>query len=205
MKFKLASLILTNSYDTSQASSLANATVKKLGMEPEHDPAQLSKFIGPPINQCFVEVYNMDQALIEQAVSLYRVEYDLRGRFNAVAYPNMKKTLDVLKEKGYLLAVGTLKHESLAQDMMTHFGFDHYFDSIRGSDLNSHLSKADIIQLVLQDLSVRAEDAVLIATRSHQKGARIGVALFVDTFAFLRIQEDSMLQSVQTSCSLCSD
>ncbi|NLK05620.1 MAG: HAD hydrolase-like protein [Spirochaetales bacterium] len=210
MNFKLAIFDLDGTLMNTSAGifSSANATVKKLGMEPEHDPAQLSKFIGPPINQCFVEVYNMDQALIEQAVSLYRVEYDLRGRFNAVAYPNMKKTLDVLKEKGYLLAVGTLKHESLAQDMMTHFGFDHYFDSIRGSDLNSHLSKADIIQLVLQDLSVRAEDAVLIGDTIHdQKGAaESGVAFIAVDYGFGfpkgTPKEDSMLAMVSSADEL---
>ncbi|MDD3057244.1 MAG: HAD hydrolase-like protein [Sphaerochaeta sp.] len=188
MNFKLVIFDLDGTLMNTSAGifSSANATVEKLGMKPEHDPSQLSKFIGPPINQCFVEVYNMDQALIEQAVALYRVEYDKNGRFNAEAYPNMKETLTALKEKGYQLAVGTLKHESLAQGMMTHFGFDHYFDSIRGSDLNSHLSKADIIRLVLNDLNVRAEDAVLIGDTIHdQKGAaEAGIAFIAVDYGF---------------------
>jgi phosphoglycolate phosphatase len=207
MNFKLVIFDLDGTLMNTSAGifSSANASVVKLGLEPEHDPAQLSKFIGPPINQCFIEVYNLEQSLIEQAVAIYRVEYEQHGRFNAVAYPNMKETLKALKEKGYQLAVGTLKHESLAQGMMTHFGFDRYFDSIRGADLNSHLSKADIIKLVLQDLSIRAEDAVLIGDTIHdQKGAaEAGVAFIAVDYGFGfpkgSPKEESMLAMVSTT------
>ncbi|MGE4454087.1 MAG: HAD hydrolase-like protein [Sphaerochaeta sp.] len=174
MNFKLAIFDLDGTLMNTSPGifASANATVEKLGLPPEHDVNQLSKFIGPPITQCFVKVYNLDPSLIEEAISLYRVEYDTHGRFNAQPYPGIPQLLSDLKNKGYLLAVGTLKYEELARQMLEHFNLDGYFDSIRGADLDSTLSKADIVHNVLKDLSIEAKDAVLIGDTLHdQNGA----------------------------------
>ncbi|MGE4583722.1 MAG: HAD hydrolase-like protein [Sphaerochaeta sp.] len=201
MKFKLAIFDLDGTLMNTSPGifATANVAVQQLGLPPENNPQQLSKFIGPPINQCFINVYNLDPSLIEQAVELYRKEYDERGRFNAFAYPGMKETLQSLKDRGYLLAVGTLKLEPLANQMMEHFGFAHFFDSIRGADSASRLSKADIIKNVLQDLTVPADQAVLIGDTVHdQVGAQQAGVSFIAVdygFGFPKGQqkEDSML------------
>lgn len=188
MNFKLAIFDLDGTLMNTSPGifATANATVQQLGLEPVHDPKQLSKFIGPPITQCFVKVYDMDPSLIDQAVVLYRKEYNERGMFNACVYDHMVETLQVLKKQGYLLAVGTLKYELLAAQMLEHFGLASYFDSIRGADASSSLSKADIVQNVLDDLGVAKEDAVLIGDTTHdQKGAaESGVAFIAVDWGF---------------------
>lgn len=188
MNFKLAIFDLDGTLMNTSSGifASANATVVQLGLEPEHDPRQLSKFIGPPITQCFVKVYDLDPALIEQAVILYRKEYDEHGRFNAEPYEHIVETLEELKKRGYLLAVGTLKYEKLAQQMMEHFGLAPYFDSIRGADASSTLSKADIVRKVLDDLGVAQSDAVLIGDTTHdQKGAiEAGIAFIAVDWGF---------------------
>ncbi len=158
----------------------ANATVEKLGLPPEKDPEQLKKFIGPPIKQCFVNVYDLDPALIDKAVEIYRGEYDSYGRINAQPYPGIAQTLSKLKENGFLLAVGTLKGESLAKQMLEYFQLSEYFKSIRGSDQHSTLSKADIVNNVLSDLKIDAKDAVLIGDTIHdQEGAKQAGVSFI--------------------------
>lgn len=188
MNFKLAIFDLDGTLMNTSPGifATANTTVQQLGLEPEHDPKQLSKFIGPPITQCFVKVYDMDPSLIDQAVVLYRKEYNERGMFNASVYDQMAETLQALKKQGYLLAVGTLKYELLAAQMLKHFGLAPFFDSIRGADASSSLSKADIVQNVLDDLGVAKEDAVLIGDTTHdQKGAaESGVAFIAVDWGF---------------------
>ncbi len=51
MNFKLAIFDLDGTLMNTSPGifASANATVERLGLEPEHDPKQLSKFIGPPI------------------------------------------------------------------------------------------------------------------------------------------------------------
>ncbi len=188
MNFKLAIFDLDGTLMNTSPGifASANATVERLGLEPEHDLKQLSKFIGPPITHCFVKVYDLDPSLIDQAVVIYRKEYDEHGRFNATPYEKIEDTLDALKKSGYLLAVGTLKYEPLARQMMEHFGLAPYFDSIRGANESSSLSKADIVRKVLDDLGVQRQDAVLIGDTTHdQKGAEeAGVAFIAVDWGF---------------------
>ncbi len=210
MSFKLAIFDLDGTLmDTSPGIfASANATIEKLGLPPEHNPEQLRKFIGPPITQCFVKVYDLDPSLIDKAVSIYRMEYNQHGRFGAKPYCGMEETLKELKRRGYLLAVGTLKYEPLASEMMEYFGLAPYFDSIRGSDAASSLSKADIINMVLLDLNVKAQETVLVGDTIHdQIGAQQAGVAFIAVdygFGFPRGQhkEDSMYAVVDSAKAL---
>ncbi|MDT4762327.1 HAD hydrolase-like protein [Sphaerochaeta sp. PS] len=212
MKFKLAIFDLDGTLmDTSAGIfATANKAVELVGRPPEHDIKQLSKFIGPPIVQCFINTYNLDEELIESAIGHYREEYVARGQFNAIEYPGIKETLAKLKEKGYLLGVGTLKTESLALTMMSHFGFEPYFSSIRGADMSSKLSKADIVNMVLKDLGIDPSEAVLIGDTIHdEEGAKEANVSFIAVdygFGFPRGQQrtDSMLAVVSSPQELLS-
>ncbi|NBK21748.1 MAG: HAD family hydrolase [Spirochaetia bacterium] len=212
MKFKLAIFDLDGTLmDTSSGIfATANRAVELVGRKPVHDISQLSKFIGPPINQCFVHTFNLEEDLIAEAIEHYRKEYDLRGQFGAKEYPSMKNTLEKLKDRGYLLAVGSLKTESLVLSMMDHFGFAPYFSSIRGGDIAGSLSKADIVNNVLADLNVDATDAVLIGDTVHDeegaKGANVSFIAVDYGFGFPRGQQktDSMMAVVSSPDELLS-
>jgi len=212
MKFKLAIFDLDGTLmDTSSGIfATANRAVELVGRKPVHDISQLSKFIGPPINQCFVHTFNLEEDLIAEAIEHYRKEYDLRGQFGAKEYPSMKNTLEKLKDRGYLLAVGSLKTESLVLSMMDHFGFAPYFSSIRGGDMAGSLSKADIVNNVLADLNVDATDAVLIGDTVHDeegaKGANVSFIAVDYGFGFPRGQQKtpSMMAVVSSPDELLS-
>lgn len=164
----------------------ANRTIEQLGMEPVVDEAQLSKFIGPPIYQCFVDVYDLDPSLIDEAIEIYRKEYDLSGRYQATPYSGIKETLDTLQQRGYRMGVATLKYQPLARLMLEHFGLASYFEVIYGSDDASSLSKADIITSVLSTMEVAAAEAVLIGDTVHdENGAQeSGVAFIAVDYGF---------------------
>lgn len=188
MRYKLAIFDLDGTLmDTSEGIfATANKTVIQLGYEAVEDEAQLSKFIGPPIHQCFVAVYDLDPSLIEEAIDIYRVEYNRKGRYLARPYEGIEETLADLKSRGYRLAVGTLKYEPLAREMLGHFGLAHHFETIKGSDDSSSLSKADIVNAVLSELGVAATDAVLIGDTVHdEEGAReSGVSFIAVDYGF---------------------
>ncbi len=212
MKFKLAIFDLDGTLmDTSSGIfATANKAVELVGREPEHDISQLSKFIGPPIDQCFIHTYNLEEELIADAIEHYRKEYDLRGQYGAMEYPSIRNTLEKLKDRGYLLAVGSLKTENLVISMMDHFGLAHYFSSIRGGDPTGSLSKADIVNKVLSDLNIEAKDAVLIGDTIHDElGAKEANVSFIAVdygFGFPRGQQktDSMLAVVSRADELLS-
>ncbi|AEV30687.1 putative phosphatase [Sphaerochaeta pleomorpha str. Grapes] len=206
MKFKLVIFDLDGTLMNTSPGIFdsANKAMVQLGRQPESDVKQLSKFIGPPIIQCFKNTYNLEDEFIEQAVANYRVEYSLHGQYNAVAYPQIIETLAQLKERGYLLAVGTLKHEELATNMMQYFELAPFFSSIRGADMGSKLTKADIVKNVLSDLKIDPSDAVLIGDTTHDLiGAKDSGVKFVAVdygFGFPRGQQpiEGMLKVISS-------
>jgi phosphoglycolate phosphatase len=210
MKFKLVIFDLDGTLlNTSPGIfSSANNTMKQLGLQPEDDVNQLSKFIGPPIVQCFKKAFNLEDSLIKEAVEKYRIEYSLHGQYNAIEYPQVRETLVQLQAKGYLLAVGTLKHEEIATNMMNYFDFASFFSSIRGADIDSKLSKADIVGKVLEDLHIAPCDAVLVGDTLHDlEGAREAGVGFIAVdygFGFPRGQQviEGMLQIVSSPSEL---
>ena len=188
MKYTLAIFDLDGTLlDTSKGIfSTANKAVVALGQEAVTDEAQLAKFIGPPIARCFIDVYDLDRSLIDEAIEIYRAEYEARGRFLARVYDGIDETLGDLRRRGYRLAVGTLKYEPLARRMLEHFGLAHHFTSIRGSDDSLSLSKADIVNAVLSDVGAQREEAVLIGDTVHdEEGAKAsGVAFIAVDYGF---------------------
>ncbi len=171
MRYTLAIFDLDGTLlDTSEGIfSTANKAVIALGYEAVADVAQLSKFIGPPLTRCFVDVYDLDPSRIDDAIEIYRAEYEKSGRFLARAYDGIDETLTALRRRGYRLAVGTLKYEPLARRMLEHFGLAHHFDSIRGSDDSLTCTKADIVNAVLTELGVGREEAILIGDTIHDE------------------------------------
>ncbi|WP_320127888.1 HAD hydrolase-like protein [uncultured Sphaerochaeta sp.] len=212
MKYKLAIFDLDGTLMNTSPGIFASANhaMVELGLQPEDDIKQLSKFIGPPINQCFRNTYNLDESLIGKAVEAYRKEYFARGQYNAVIYPQLEQTLSQLQDRGCLLAVGTLKHEELATNMMHYFKLEKYFSSIRGADTESKLSKADIVRKVLEDLHIQNSEAILIGDTIHDlegaKGAGVGFIAVDYGFGFPLGQkrEEGMLAVIKHPKELLS-
>jgi len=146
----------------------ANKTREAMGLSREEDLSVMSRFIGPPIKDCFRVTYNMtDEKQIEEAVTIFRGFYTSHGMYQAVPFQGMKDTLKSLKDQGYLLAVGTMKHGSTAKAMMTHFGFDPYFDEVAGSDEHGVLTKGLIVQSLCEQFGVLPSEAVLVGDTMH--------------------------------------
>lgn len=175
MKFNLAIFDFDGTVmDTSSGIfATANAAIEYLGLQPETDRSILARFVGPPIRDSFVAVYNLEEALIDRAVEAYRVLYDEKGRFGAELYDGMLETLQTLRAHGYKTAIATLKPEHLVKQMTDHFGLDGYFDSIRGSDPHHKTNKAAVMRHVLEDLKTDCQKSVLIGDTPHdEEGAK---------------------------------
>ncbi len=71
--------------------------LKKVGIEEVHI-SELDSFIGPPIQQSFIERYNMSEGEVERAVFYFREYLKQRGLFENNVYEGILKLLQQLKK-----------------------------------------------------------------------------------------------------------
>ncbi len=90
-------------------------------------------FLGPTLQESFSRYFD-DQKIIDEIIDCYR-EYNHSHHEDFVTmYPSVKETLDVLKEKGYPLAVVTSKYSVAAYIGLDLFEITPYFDIVLGCD-----------------------------------------------------------------------
>ena len=146
--------------------------LKKYGII-EEDLWNLTKFIGPPLKESFMEFYGFSEEEGQKAVEYYREYYAPVGIYENQVYEGLEKMLAALKEKGLSLCVATSKPERFAKMILDHFHLDSYFDLIGGALMDGRTDKAEVISYVLAQLDTKKEKVVMVGDREHDVlGAR---------------------------------
>ncbi|MES9705701.1 HAD hydrolase-like protein, partial [Bacillus toyonensis] len=124
--------------------------LEKVGIEELH-VSELDSFIGPPIQQSFVERYNMNEGEVERAVFYFREYLKQRGLLENSVYEGILNLLKQLKDNGNRLFIATSKPTIFARQVIEHFQLTNYFEDIIGSNLNgTRIKKEEIIAHILQ-------------------------------------------------------
>ena len=77
----------------------------------------LLKFIGPPLQDSFMEYCGFDREQAAEAVRIFRSRYSTLGKFENTAAPGMAELCARLKERGYILALASSKPEEMCSDL----------------------------------------------------------------------------------------
>ena len=159
-------------YDTSQGIfHTANYTVAALGYEPVYDEKQLSKFVGPPLKECFKIVYGFeDEALLSRCVDVYRVEYEKVGMHLLHLYENIDTVLETLRRKGIKTGVCTLKYEKLACMIFEEQKTISLFDTVHGTDDFCTITKAECIRRAMKDVDALPDETLMVGDTMNDLG-----------------------------------
>ncbi len=133
----------------------------------------LKKYIGPPLVDTFKELIGEDKA--EEAVEKYRERFAAGGgMYENEIYPNVRQTLALLKEKGYILCTASSKPQVFVDKILEHFDIKKYFDFVGGASLDGTVSKKeDVINLVLQQTGIENSQVLMVGDRKFDlEGAR---------------------------------
>jgi len=135
----------------------------------EEDLDRLETFIGPPLQVSLAEQYGMDEAQIHQAIAYYRERFSKKGMYENKLYPQVTTLLANLKEQGYQLAVATSKPTIFAEQILSYFNLEQFFDLVVGSHLDGTRSaKGEIIAFVLESFSeVPRQHFIMIGDRKY--------------------------------------
>jgi phosphoglycolate phosphatase len=123
--------------------------------------------LGPPLRLSFRRLLNTnDEALIEQAVAIYRERFSTIGLFENQVYPGIPELLSALRENDFKLYVVTTKPKVFAGRIIEHFQLAHRFEAIYGTELNGQFdNKADLIEFILKTRLLRGEETMMVGDK----------------------------------------
>ena len=101
--------------------------LKHFGMT-ETDQKKMERFIGPPLLESFQREYGFSEEKSNQAIKIYRERYAKKGVYECELYPEVKATLQILKEKGIRLGVASSKPERFCKKILEYLQIAQYFE-----------------------------------------------------------------------------
>src|SRR5262245_25330337 len=130
---------------------------------------ELCRYIGPPLRSAFVELLgSRDEAVLDEAVRLYRERFSTVGLFENDVYEDVPQGLRDLRAAGHLLWVVTSKPQEYAERILVHFGLRELFESVYGSDLSGARSdKRELVGHVLACERFTGDAPVMVGDRKH--------------------------------------
>ena len=136
--------------------------LKKYGIN-ETDMTVLKSFVGPPLNQQFINCYNFSHEQSLEAVKYFREYYTDKGILENEMYEGMDGVLQKLKEQGKFLMVATSKPEKFAHNILAQHDLEKYFDFIGGSFTDgSRITKIQVLDYVLKTNEIKNPQEVLM-------------------------------------------
>ncbi len=135
----------------------------------------LKTFVGPPLKERFIQVYNFTQEQALEAVREYQRYFVSKGMFENKVYPGITAMLDRLAKKDKKLVVATSKPEVFARRILEYFGLDRYFMFVGGSSLDdTRKQKNEVISYILQNMHINdVSELVMVGdTKYDVVGAR---------------------------------
>lgn len=148
-----------------------NYALEHFGAQPK-PLCQLTKYIGPPLRDSFAELLGEEKA--EAAVAKYRERFSVTGLYENAIYPNVKETLELLQQEGYILCTASSKPQIFVEKILKYFEIDKYFSIIGGASLDGKIGeKEDVINLVIEQLAADRKEIVMVGdTRFDLIGAQ---------------------------------
>lgn len=103
----------------------------------------LTRFIGPPLIDSFMEFYGFSLEAAREATDVYRERFAPIGKFENEVYEGIPEMLATLKNMKIKLAVASSKPEVFVEQILEHFNLLQYFDIVVGSLMNETRTKKD--------------------------------------------------------------
>ncbi len=140
----------------------------------EPDLKKLECFIGPPINVSLKNLYGFDDDKAWRGVAYYRERFLEKGIYENHPYDGIEDMLKELKSAGKTLAIATAKPQPQTDDIIKRYGYNKYFDVVKGPDASSKShTKADIVREVIEILNCDKSRTIMVGDKSHDiEGAK---------------------------------
>lgn len=145
---------------------------------PEITAEQMRSYVGPPVEESYSRNFGLIGEDLKKAVA-YHKEYAVKQGYRELRiYDGILELLKMLRDKGYLTAVATLKAQDTVEKIVDCFKIKKDFDFVAGVTVPT--SKSELISRCMAELHCRAEETVLIGDSEYDAlGAREAGADFI--------------------------
>ncbi|MFP7761885.1 HAD hydrolase-like protein [Marisediminicola sp. LYQ134] len=138
---------------------------------PVPSPADLLRYVGPPMLDSFRDFAGFDEQQSRHALSVYRTHYVATGLYDSRVYDGMPAVLEAVASSPLPVSLATSKPESAATLILDHFALAHHFDFLTGaSDDEVRSAKKDVVAEALARLSASGADVsnpIMVGDREH--------------------------------------
>jgi phosphoglycolate phosphatase len=143
-------------------------SLDRLGLTPPHED-HLTWCIGPPLRDSFSRLMNTsDDALLDQALALYRERYSTTGMFENELYPESIPALERVRDAGLRIFLATAKPRVFAVPILDHFGLTQFFHGVHGSELDGRFTnKGELIAHILHAENLDPTTTLMVGDRCH--------------------------------------
>ena len=133
------------------------------------DPAELRKFVGPPLKDSFERGLGYSPDVSEHAIAFYREYYnDMGGRLENSVYSGIEEMLSGLKTAGKKLIVATSKGIHGTEMVLEHFGLRKYFDFVAAANDTDRQHKTDVLRYAVSLCGANdVRKAVMVGDREN--------------------------------------
>jgi len=111
----------------------------------DYSVEMLDKFIGPPLQWGFKNLFGMNEQHVKLAVEYFREYYSDYGWRENVPYAGISELMEELHCEGKKLYIATSKLEKYALKIIQHFEFDKYIEQLTGADYSGIKATKSII------------------------------------------------------------
>ncbi|WAC50601.1 HAD hydrolase-like protein [Frigoribacterium sp. SL97] len=139
----------------------------------ENDPLALRRFVGPPLEHSFRDLYGFDAAAVTEAVGHYREHYADAGISQYRPYPGVGELLERLLAAGVELGVVTAKIQEFAEGALQTAGLRSSFTTVHGRAPDDVVAKVVTLRRAMQSRRAAPEQVVMIGDREHDVEAAL--------------------------------
>lgn len=128
----------------------------------------LEKFIGPPLQDGFKNLFGLNERNTQLAVDHFRTYFGEKGLYENEPYPGIIELLEELHLSGKKVFVVTSKLEKYAWMIIRHFGFDRYIDDLVGAEpTGKHSGKGQLISALMEKNRIGNSPKVVMVGDTH--------------------------------------
>ena len=132
------------------------------------DASTLRFFVGPPLEDSFIDFYGFTPEQADEAVRIYRERYFTKGVYENEVYPGTVEALTELQRCGFRMGIGSSKNLPMVREVLRYFNLARFFDFAAARDEEGTLhSKADVLRHAIGTYGLDREQTLMIGDRYH--------------------------------------